>query len=283
MFEVERDFAGLQRPGARPYQEDSQGFAVLSEREDGGIETLLVVLADGMGGENAGDYASQTVVDTFVAYCHTHYHSDRVPEMLTSAMQVANEKVADAIVRKPSLEGMGSTLLAAVVSEDSLYWLSVGDSPLYLFRDGKLSQINEDHSMMPVLLKLVEEGDLEEAELATHPDRNVLRSAIIGDEIELIDCPDQAIAMQAGDVLLVASDGLQTLEKEEIELRLTRHKQLPADGLARILLRAVERAANPKQDNVSINVVCLPGLTRTGDVDEDWMSKTRILRRGEEG
>lgn len=281
MFVIERDFAGRQIPGARPYQEDAQGFASLEEDADGNTLSLLVILADGMGGENAGDVASRCVVEAFVDYCHRCKDRENTPAMLRRAMLAANEELDAAIVNDPGLDGMGSTLLATVISQETLYWISVGDSPLYLYRNGELSQINEDHSMMPILLEQVEAGYLEEEDLLTHPDRNVLQSAMMGGEIELVDCPDTSFPLLAGDVLIVASDGLQTLDEDEIKIRLDRHVQLPADAIALKLIKAVETANDPRQDNTSINVISIPDPAKRSlwDEDDESRSRTRVLRR----
>jgi len=295
MLLLDKDFAGAQIAGARPYQEDAQGFASLdapvpeglSDSEsvpqgESEIGALLVIMADGMGGENAGDFASRCVVDTFVDFCDRYPRKDRVSTMLRSAMIAANEALAAAMDNNPDLEGMGATLLAAVVTEKSLHWVSVGDSPLYLYHDGEFSQINEDHSMMPLLLKQVADGELSEQDIATHPDRNILRAAMTGEELELVDCPLEATLLHPGDIVIVASDGLQTLDDGAIKIRLDRHKNLTAEGITKKLIKAVCTENNPKQDNTSINVIRipLPAEDEHQEDDEELKSKTRLIRRG---
>jgi|TARA_B110000908_G_C10237219_1_gene444040 serine/threonine protein phosphatase PrpC len=303
MLVLEKDFAGAQIAGARPYQEDAQGFASLDEpaqiadvspeespsspesvsaQNEPEVSTLLVIVADGMGGENAGDFASRCVVDTFVDYCDRYARKDRVSAMLRSAMLAANEALASAMDANPELEGMGTTLLAIVVAEQSLHRVSVGDSPLYLYREGALTQINEDHSMMPLLIEQVKNGELNEQDISSHPDRNVLRAAMTGEELELVDCPLEAIPLLPGDIVIVASDGIQTLDEAAIKMRLDRHKNLSAEGITKKLLKAVVTEANPKQDNTSINVIRIP-LPDDEDCqedDEELKSKTRLIRRG---
>ncbi|BDS06927.1 hypothetical protein NT6N_19670 [Oceaniferula spumae] len=260
MLKIDQDFAGRQIPGDRPYQEDAQGFASLVENSESEVEVLLVVLADGMGGENAGDHASSSVVLRFVEFCHEFESTDRMTmqQMLLCAMNTANNGLAADIETDPMLEGMGTTILAAVVSQDSLYWLSVGDSPLYLYRDGCLEQLNEDHSMMPLLERQVEDGFLHESQLATHPERNVLRAALTGEEITLVDCPQEGFRLLPGDVVIVASDGIQTLDEEQILDCIEKNLTLTADEITRELIEAVKAAAKPRQDNASINVIRIP-------------------------
>lgn len=290
MLVMERDFSGRQIPGARPYQEDAQGFAALEEDSDGNVLSLLTVLADGMGGENAGDFASRCVVDTFIEFCHDYMEKketadsegevkDDVPYMLTAAMNASNDALDAAIEINIELEGMGTTLLAVVVTETSLHWLSVGDSPLYLYRNGDIAQVNEDHSMMPLLEKEVESGVLRKEDLATHPDRNVLRAAMTGGAIDLVDCPSASFSLLPSDIVIVASDGLQTLDIEAIKVRLDRHRNLPADSITQKLIKAVEKARRPRQDNASINTICIPDPAKQAIQCEESMSKTRLIRR----
>ena len=264
MFIIDRDFAGRQIRGDRPYQQDFQGFGDLDGGDGEEVSLLLTVLADGMGGENAGDVASRVAVREFIHFCYQHFSSDTasIPQLLKEATLFANQRLAELIQENPELAGMGTTLLATVSTNKHLYWVSVGDSPLFHYRDKRLTKLNADHSMMPLLIKEVERGNLSPDDLGTHPDRNVLRSALTGDPIELIDCPAEGLELSGGDLLIVASDGLDTLSEEEIRERMERHHTLPADGIVDKLPVAVVKAQKPRQDNTSINVICVKDMDR---------------------
>ena len=121
---------------------------------------------------------------------------------------------------------------------------------------------------------------MKEEELAEHPDRNVLRAALSGDEIDLVDCPEESMDLEPGDILLVASDGLQTLDEDGIQLRLERHGALAADAIALKLIKAVENEENPKQDNTSVNVIRIPAINDNGEPirEEEMESRTRLIR-----
>jgi len=252
MFLKERDFAGNQIQGARDYQEDAQAFVALKKGSDQKVERLLTVLTDGMGGANGGDYASESVLRAVVGYCAEYDFQDGL------AMRVANETLVRAIIKDSSLDGMGCTLLATVMTDEALYWLSVGDSPLYLYRDGQISQINEDHSMMPLIKQLVDEGKLQPDAMKLHPHRNVLRSVIAGCKIDLIDCPPEALPIKPGDIVIVASDGIQTLSDESIGSIIESNYELTAEEITDKLLDALKDANRPRQDNASINVIRIP-------------------------
>ena len=241
-------FAAQQIPGGREYQEDDYGLIEPSDPDVDGSEVLLI--ADGMGGHVSGDTASRTVVKTFV---ETYHRTDGpVPDRLRACLNAANDALVEAIKENPEFEGMGSTVVAAVVSQYGLDWISVGDSPLWLFRDGKLRRLNADHSMAPVLANLVAVGRMTEEEAATDPKRHALRSAVMGDEIHLIDVSSQPVAIRKSDRLLLASDGLMTLEDEEIAHILQNMQDAPLSEVADALMHAVEEVRHPNQDNTTV-------------------------------
>ena len=117
---------------------------------------------------------------------------------------------------------MGCTLLAVVLAEEGLYWISVGDSPLWLWRRGRLRRLNQDHAYRSILAAEVSAGEISAADAFRHPARNALVSAVTGDEVELVDLPRQAHPLKPGDQMLLASDGLLTLGENEIAALLTR-------------------------------------------------------------
>jgi serine/threonine protein phosphatase PrpC len=153
------------------------------------------------------------------------------------------------------LEGAGTTLLGAVVGSDRILWISVGDSPLLLYRDGKLNRLNADHSMRSILAGKIAARQMLPGDLATHPERNVLRSALLGGDIEEIDAPEESSMLCQGDILVAASDGLLTLEPPEICRVLKAGARKRAIFLAQELLKKVDAKRQPKQDNTTLAVV----------------------------
>lgn len=244
-------FAAGQIPGKRDYQEDDYG--VLDGRADVGIdggEHTLLLVADGMGGHVSGDTASRLINKTFIeTYPRV---SGPVTDRLRECVDAANQAIAAAVEEQPELDGMGSTLLAAVVSQRGLEWLSIGDSPLWLFRDGYLVRINSDHSMAPVLADMVAAGRMTEDEIAQDFNRHMLRSAVTGDEISLIDVSSQPRDLKKDDLLLLASDGVMTLGEKEIVNILQDMQSASLEETAVALLKAVEDVALPNQDNATV-------------------------------
>ncbi len=248
MNRLEGRFAAGQIPGGREYQEDDYGLIERGDADEDGGEVL--VLADGMGGHVSGDTASRAVVKTFV---ETYPGTDGpITDRLRACLAAANDALADATSENPQMKGMGSTVVAAVISRDGIDWISVGDSPLWLFRDGRLRRLNADHSMAPVLASLVAAGRMTAEQAATDSKRHALRSAVMGDEIHLVDVSSQPVAVRKTDRLLLASDGLLTLEDEEIERILCDNRDASLDDDAGALIHAVEAAERPYQDNTTV-------------------------------
>ncbi|MEU1489653.1 Stp1/IreP family PP2C-type Ser/Thr phosphatase [Streptomyces sp. NPDC005775] len=173
----------------------------------------LLAIADGMGGQAAGEVASSEVISTLVQL------DDDVPgsDILTSlgtAVQRANDQLRMMVEEDPQLEGMGTTLTALLWTGQRLGLVHVGDSRAYLLRDGVLTQITQDHTWVQ---RLVDEGRITEEEATTHPQRSLLMRALgSGDHVE----PDLSIReVRAGDRYLICSDGLsgvvshQTMEE----------------------------------------------------------------------
>ena len=246
MDRLEGRFAARQIPGRREYQEDDYG---LIERSNSDSDEVLVI-ADGMGGQVSGDKASRTVIKTFIeTYSDT---TGLISDRLRACLKAANNALASAIDAHPALTGMGTTVVAAVISQRGLEWISVGDSPLWLFREGQLRRLNTDHSMVAVFADLVAVGRMTEQEAATDPKRHALRSAVMGNNIPLIDVSSQPVALKRGDHLLLASDGLLTLADDEIACILQTMQAAPLSEVAEALIRAVEDAAHPHQDNTTV-------------------------------
>ncbi len=246
--------------GARAYQEDYCDFLVLDGGAgdgDAGAPGILLVLADGMGGHVAGALASKTAVANFIAAWQAQNNTADIPTRLQNALAAANDSMREKIAADPALDGMGCTLVGAAVADQTLHWISVGDSPLWLLRGGELQRLNQDHSMAPVLQNLVAAGRMTAAEAAADPRRNALRSAVMGKELTLVDCPDAPLPLPPPPEparILLASDGLQTLSNNEIADIMRQCAAFDSGTCADRLLQAVEAKQHPRQDNTTVMV-----------------------------
>jgi len=257
------DSASAISRGGREYQEDAY-IADFARGADVGF----AVLADGMGGHAAGDVASQIVVtEVFseLTFRRKFYETDiaAVPGILRQAADSANMCIQNYTDAHPKTKGMGATLVACVIAGDLMHWISVGDSPLFIFRDNALIQINEDHSLSPQVDLMVRSGALTPEEGQFHPDRSVLTSALLGEEIPKVDCPATAFDLRPGDTIIIASDGIQYLEHDAIARVLRERPFARSADIVEALMLAVESLGDPDLDNVTIGLVQVQ-YARTG-------------------
>ena len=243
--------------GGRDYQED----AIVADFPFGS-DSGVVVLADGMGGHAAGDVASKIVVTE--VFSELKFQSanfqdfeGEIPQYLTAAAVNANNVVREHVRAHPETRGMGSTLVSLVLVENRMFWMSIGDSPLFHFRNGQLKQLNEDHSMAPQIDFMVKQGLLDPVAGKNHPDRNCLTSVILGDRVAKSDCPKTPFELQVGDIVVVSSDGLQYLEDTQIQRILHKYRRRKSAEIAGYLLEAIEALSDPDQDNCTFTVIKL--------------------------
>ena len=238
--------------GARSRQEDALAVA-FSEGADHGF----AIVSDGMGGHASGDLASRTIVaEMFANLTLGNLENDiDLPQLLQDALRHTNARLASRVKSTPSHSGMGGTVIAAVAKDKKLYWISVGDSVLYLFRNETLSRLNEDHSMAPQIDLMLARGLLTAAEAADHPQRNCLTSALMGSTIAEVDCPLHPLVLKPGDIVILASDGLQFLPDPIIAALLLRAPRDGSRDIVQDLMDAVAMIDDPEQDNTAIIVL----------------------------
>jgi protein phosphatase len=200
-----------------------------------------------MGGHAAGAVASRIAVDTFVpAFMAKRAEGASLDRALQSSLDAANAQIAKGQQDAPETSGMGTTLIAAHVSSVGLAWISVGDSPLWLFRRGRIDRLNEDHSFRQA------------AAQGARAIANMLQSVLNGEPIALIDCRAKPVPLRKSDVVILASDGLLTLTEQEIAGTIRDTGGGGAESVARTLLKAVEDRAKSNQDNCTVLVASAP-------------------------
>ncbi len=249
------DSAMVTELGRRERQEDALASDFPSGQPFG-----FVVLADGMGGHEAGDIASKIVVTEVFSGLKLQSGDpelleSRVCDALKGAALNANECVGLYARSHPEAHGMGATLLATIFIEDRLYWVSVGDSPLFLFRNGTLTRLNDNHALSSQVEYLVGSGLMNREDALRHPDQSCLTSVLIGKDINQIDCPDVAFTLFEDDILISASDGLQFISEEQIESLLRFQHKNSAERISAVLAEEIKNLDDPAQDNLAICVV----------------------------
>ena len=214
--------------------------------------SLLLVLADGIGGAAGGDVASRLVVDNF------RDSFERNPgiglrDRLLKALQDANEAIYTVKQTKPELAEMGTTLIGVAVANNQFYWVSVGDSPLWLIRNDTITRLNENHSMGGLLDMRAKAGEISAEEAAWSPQRGILLEAVQGAEIQYVDIPEEAFDLMPGDTVIAASDGVETCSEDELVAIVTAGRPSAADIVGAILDAVVEHG-RPGQDNATLIV-----------------------------
>ncbi len=222
-----------------------------------GVARHLLVLADGMGGHAAGDVASSVAVTSFCGAFEAPGMPDEPSERLMAALEAANCAIHDRAAAEPELTGMGTTLVAAVVEGRELRWASVGDSPLWLVRDGEIRRLNANHSVAGELAEQVAAGVMTAAEAAEAPGRAMLYSALVGGDIDLVDIPETPERLEPGDVVMIASDGVETCGPDEL-IGIVGNGDDAAAELVDRVLAAVEDREIDYQDNATLIVCRLP-------------------------
>ena len=256
-FIQEQDFAARQIRGRRETQEDYYAFADASSPTEPSLSRLLLAVGDGLGAHSGGSVASYIAVNAFVRAFH---ENEIAPSWrLRLALDAANDTLAFLSQKLPVISTpMGTTLVAATVSHEHLYWVSVGDSPLFLYRNKTLERLNEDHSLTPLIEQRVRIGEMTQDEADHHPDRHTLQSALLGQEISLIDSPSEPFPVQSGDLIIAASDGIFTLEHHQLEEMLAFGRHTTADKIADAILFAIRRINFERQDNATVGVIKIP-------------------------
>lgn len=211
-------------------------------------DRMLVVVADGMGGHNAGEIASATAIEVIEA-AYDRMHSEPAIQ-LKEALEDANATIHRRSTRNAETSGMGTTCTALLLQDGLAYSAHVGDSRIYLIRNEAIYLMSEDHS---AVMELVKSGELTLDEARHHPDKNLVTRCLgTHPEVEVSAWP-QPLPLQAGDHFLLCSDGLyDQVEDEEIrEIVLPRKA---ADACEELVRKAKERGA---PDNVTVAVVGL--------------------------
>jgi protein phosphatase len=177
---------------------------VRKNNEDAGYAAIdLLVVADGMGGHEAGELASAATVAAVVSAASTSVGADEVLNQLAEAVITSGEYIADVVAGNRDLAGMGTTMTVVALREDRIAMAHVGDSRAYVYRDSELQQMTKDHTFVQTL---VDSGEITLEEAAVHPRRNLMMRAIDG--IHAVEVDLSVRETREGDRYLLCSDGL---------------------------------------------------------------------------
>ena len=211
----------------------------------GGLQNLFIV-ADGMGGHNAGDYASAHAVETFVETAKMSEKGEKTESILKNALEKANTFVHKTSLSDAKFSGMGTTMVVATCNEDKVTVANVGDSRLYVIND-TIRQITKDHSLVEEMVSL---GGIDKETARNHPDKNIITRAVgvrPGVEIDFFE-----LTVTRADKLLLCSDGLTNMLRDE-EICAIIQKNEEIEQAAKALIDAANY--NGGRDNIAVILV----------------------------
>ena len=225
-------------------REVNQDYVFVSDLPVGKLPNLFVV-ADGMGGHKAGEFASRFTVE--VVKEALAESSEETPEaMIIQAITSANRKLLETAKQDSRMEGMGTTLVVATVIERTLYLANVGDSRLYLLND-EIKQVTKDHSLVQEMVRL---GGIKQEEAKNHPDKNIITRAIGAKEDVEVDFYEYRL--KQGDMILMCTDGLSNMVEDGEMLHIVKGSRDVVEAVEGLIERANQ---NGGKDNIGIVIV----------------------------
>lgn len=222
----------------------NQDYLFTSEESVGGLPNLFIV-ADGMGGHKAGDYASRRTTEIIVEQIRQSGQTSPI-RAIREAIEEANRHIFEEASGSDEYSGMGTTCVCATIVDDTLYVGNVGDSRLYLI-DRDITQITKDHSLVEEMVRV---GQIDRVSARTHPSKNIITRAVgaaPGVNVDFFD-----VHLKKGDIILMCSDGLSNMVEDE-DIRMIVHAQ---PDLAETARRLVDTAnLRGGRDNIAVVVI----------------------------
>ncbi len=225
----------------------NQDYIFCEENSIGGLPNLFIV-ADGMGGHKAGDYASRFCVEVFTERIRANQQKTPIG-MISDALQYTNDLLLEEANAKNDLQGMGTTFVAATIIDSVLYVANVGDSRLYVVCDG-IKQITEDHSLVEEMVKT---GKIDRKDVRFHPNKNIITRALGANTTVTPDYFE--VELKEGDIVLMCSDGLTNMLEDRDIMDIVREYSDDLETAAKTLVNKANE--NGGRDNISIVIVKL--------------------------
>lgn len=259
-----------QHIGTRITQQDAFGFSDMDDKVFVAHGGVLAVVADGMGGMANGGEASHLAVRVFLQSYMAKQAAEPVPAALLHALHDANQAVVE-LAQQVGEERVGTTLVAAVIHDDALHWVSVGDSRLYLWRNQKPTQLSEDHVYASDLDRDVADGRINRNAAQNHPERLALTSHLGLDPLVDVDQNPEPLRLVVGDQLFLCSDGFYAaLEDDEWASAFISND---AQQTAEELITRVVGMNRKGQDNLTLVIL----HCNSRQADEEYASGDPVL------
>ena len=236
----------------RDHNEDFVSYWEPADAAEEAENGWLYVVADGVGGADAGEVASELTSQHTINHYLAHANEPDWGQRLLNAMQAANTSLRQYVLERNDNSRMATTMVAAVLQDNHAFIANVGDSRGYLWRNGRIQQITKDQSLVA---KLVEEGAITEAEAHIHPRRNVILYSLGSERSPKIDLFEQSL--ESGDILFLCSDGLTRHVADEEIAQVLKGEPLEKASVS-LIRKANERGG---EDNISVAIIRFNGET----------------------
>lgn len=233
----------------RKENQDSCTYKVISD------DCLYAIVCDGMGGAKGGSVASLTATEVISSYFDKYYteatNKKDIPAIMVSALELANDEIYIQGATE-ELYGMGTTCDVVIICSRKVHCAHVGDSRIYLIRDGSIRQLTEDHSMVQ---EMVNRGELTPEQAQHHPNKNFITRAL--GVIAQVNVDYIESDFKKDDIILMCSDGLSNLVENEEMVRILKEYS-PSDVTEQLVSLANERGGS---DNITVTVIFEKGET----------------------
>lgn len=265
---------GSSLQGTREYQQDALNVEIRQDRETG-ESRIISVLCDGMGGLEGGERASRLAVSRMMDELDTSWNT--YPDIYLDVAMDVNYEVRNLRDQETGrkLEA-GTTLTVASIQKNQLYWCSVGDSRIYLYRQGVIQCLTRDHIYGNDLDEMAEKGEITAEQAEKTPGRSALTSYLGIRNLERINYNQTSMELRHGDVILQCSDGLYR-SLSEMEIAYTIQRYFPDMQKAADSLTSIAVGQPGKHDNTSAVLLCYMGI------DEDTSDSVSYDRKNEGG
>ncbi len=236
----------------RSHNEDRIQFLVRGSDS----QNILAIVADGMGGHAAGETASHEAVQSIQSHYFAKKYFSNPIRTLKNAVIQANTHIYRLAAHDPALSGMGTTVTALAIVKGYAYYAHVGDSRLYLLRNGVMQQLTQDHTLVAQMLR---DGLIAKEQALTHPDRNIVTRALGTQPIVEVDVIKLPISIQTDDIFMLCSDGLYDLVTDSDIVKLVSEHN-PTDA-CRLLIETARSAGG--YDNISVIILAVQTTKKT--------------------
>ena len=235
----------------------NQDYIFVSKESIGNLPNLFIV-ADGMGGHNAGEFASKYATENLISVIKESTETNPVA-LLNTSIEKCNKNLIEKAAEDEKLKGMGTTLVLATIYDNKMYVANVGDSRLYIIND-EIKQITKDHSLVAEMVRI---GEIDEKKARSHPDKNIITRAI--GAFDKVDVDIFEIILNPKDIVLLCSDGLTNMI-EDSEINRIINKQKATKTKVKKLIETANNYGG--KDNIAVIII-------EPDIDEvkEWLGK----------